>query len=386
MLYLSALSVALSQLKVIMIFPDIIGAMSIQPDQVSWLMSVFTVAGVVLAIPGAAILGKLGPKKLLLCLVAAVITGNLLGAAAASYSVLLISRMIEGIAFAMVIMVGIVFISQWFAGGNVGFAIGLYTTFPALGSAICMNVTAPIAASLGFRSVWFIVATIAAISFVLILLYIKSPKTAISAATAAAGDNGSIREVMANKGVWLLALCQGCVAFILFTFITVYPQLFMENYHLDQATAGFYAGLNGLFGIPFCIVAGIIIDKFKNAPLLVVISFIGLAVACFITTMLSSTTYVLHTLLTAMFCGLVIPGVLYIAPGMAKRPALIGYTVALVNLVYFIAIFAGVPVVMSAVAKSGWQSGANILVGVAILGALTMLVFMATNKRRRRVS
>jgi predicted MFS family arabinose efflux permease len=71
---------------------------------------------------------------------------------------------------------------------------------------------------------------------------------------------------------------------------------------------------------------------------------------------INSATYVRHTLITAMFCGIVIPPVLYIAQGIAKRPALIGYTVAFVNMIYFIGIFAGMPIVMGIATSIGWRA------------------------------
>ena len=374
-LYMAAFCIACSQLKVIMIFSEISGAMGILPQQTSWLMSVFTIAGIVLSAPGAAILDKLGAKNLLLCLLAASIAGNLLGGLASSYSLLLISRMIEGIAFAMITMVGVVLISYWFAGAKAGLAIGIFTTYPATGYVCCMNLSAPLAAALGYKSLWFIVAMMAIFCFALVLFGIKAPPIATDTVKAPAKKQILLGEAVANKKVWLLAVGQGCVAFILFTFITLYPQLFMEVYHLEQAKAGFYAGLNGLFGLVFCILAGLLIDKFKNAPLIALVSFIGLAITCFISTGLSEATYVLHTLLTAMFCGLIIPSVLYLAPLSAKRPALVGYTVALINQLYFIGIFAGAPLIMNAIARKGWQAGCNIMAAIALLGALAVAVF-----------
>ena len=75
-IYLAATTVSLSQLKVIPIMNDIAQNMGIAINNVSWLMSVFTVAGIILAIPGAAILQKTGPKRLFMILMLALILGN----------------------------------------------------------------------------------------------------------------------------------------------------------------------------------------------------------------------------------------------------------------------------------------------------------------------
>ena len=67
-LFLSAISISLSQLKVVPILGDLSVSMGISIADTSWLMSVFTIAGIVLAIPGGALVSKLGPKKLILAL------------------------------------------------------------------------------------------------------------------------------------------------------------------------------------------------------------------------------------------------------------------------------------------------------------------------------
>ena len=97
-LFLSGVTVALSQLKVPPIMGLLSEQMNISLSEASWLMSIFTVGGIVFAIPGASIMNKLGPKKLLLCLMASLCVGNMLGGMTKVYHVLLLSRMIEGIA------------------------------------------------------------------------------------------------------------------------------------------------------------------------------------------------------------------------------------------------------------------------------------------------
>lgn len=378
--YLAAVTVSLSQLKIVPVLGALSETLNISMTQVSWLMSIFTLAGIILAVPGATILGKLGPKKLLLLLVGTLILGNVLGAITNSYGLLLVSRAIEGIAFSMIILVGIVLISGWFAEGGAGTAIGIYTTFPAIASVIAMNVALPITKSLGMSSIWWIVAALSVLSFVLVMLVIPAPQKQPG---DPAVEKVSLVEAASNGKIWLLAICQFCVGFILFTFITIYPTLFTSRYGLEPGTANFYAGLNGLFGIPFCILSGAIIDKTRNAPLLTLVSFVGMAISGFITSMLGPSTYVLHTLLIAMFCGLVIPAVLYIAPSVAKRPALIGYSIAFVNLLYYVGIFSGSPLVLGAVEKSGWQSAANIFTVVSLIGFAAMAVFMVISKTKQ---
>ena len=67
---------------------------------------------------------------------------------------------------------------------------------------------------------------------------------------------------------------------------------------------------------------------------------------------------------------------------MAKRPCCIGYTLALVNLVYYIGVFACSPVILGTAESMGWQMSATILVGVSVVGAclVAYLIFKTTKE------
>ena len=247
-IYFAAVTVSISQLKIVPIMNNISSSFNISMSQISWLMSVFTVAGVILAIPSAAILNYLGSKKLLLILMATLCIGNIIGAFTNSYYVLLISRAIEGISFAMIILVGVVLISDLF-GDKAGSTTGIFTTFAAVGSVIAMNLTLPVVNSLGLNSIWLVVAALSALSFILVALIIKEPD-AKAENDDASSKKASLAEAISNGSLWLVAICQFCVAFVLFTFFTIYPSLLTDLYSLDATVANFYAGLLGLFAIP----------------------------------------------------------------------------------------------------------------------------------------
>lgn len=383
--YLAAATVSLSQLKVIPIMGDIAQSMGIAVSNVSWLMSVFTVAGIVLAIPGAAILQKTGPKRLFILLMAALVAGNVLGYFAASFTVLLISRMIEGIAFAMVIMDGIVLLSMWYPGNSM--VVGIYTTFASVGNVIVMNAEMPIIAKLGMKSPWLVVTAMAAVFAVLIAACVKEAAPEGAAADAGDAPKVSIGEAFKSKTLLLLAAAQLCVGFLLFTFMTIYPSIFTEQCGLDPAKANFYAGLFGLFSIPFCIIGGAIIDKIGKASAVAFVSFAGMAAASFLVPMLTpgrTAIYVIHTLLMACFSGMALTAILSTAPMTMKNPALAGVAVAIVNMLYYVGIFVGTPITMNVAAKSGWNAGGVVLGIVAIVGAMITLVYMGIEKKAKQ--
>lgn len=382
-LYITALAIGLNQFKVPPIMAQLAEVFNVSITSVAWLMSIFTVAGVILAIPSAMILAKVGTKKLGIYLMVFLGLGSLMGGLANSYTMILISRAIEGIGFALIILLGIVLINTWFKPEESGIPTGIFLTFPAVAPFVMFNVAGKIAASAGWNSLWFIGAAIAGIALVLFALFIETPEDQ-SVSVAAEAENISIIEGLCNGKALLLGILQGAVAFILFAFLTIYPQIFTAHYGLDIAQANFYGSLSGLFGIFTCIVSGIIIDKTQKPELLNLVSFIGLTIATALTFKLTASTYVIHILFVSVFTGLVIPSVLTVAPSVAKKPQLIGYAVALVNQIYFIGVLIGAPVVTSVVASNNgsWSSATLPLVGVSLLGAIVSVIFMFLKKDR----
>jgi predicted MFS family arabinose efflux permease len=167
-LYIGATVLSLSQLKIVPIFNELSSTMNISMSQTSLLTSIFTFSALFLAIPGGGILNKFGVKKVSVFIMVCLFLGNILGAISNSFSLLLISRVIEGISFSMIMMVSMIYINFWFRDGSAGLAIGIFGTFSALASMIGMNIFRPIYLSTGLKSIWYIMAIA---SFIIILCY-----------------------------------------------------------------------------------------------------------------------------------------------------------------------------------------------------------------------
>ncbi|MBC1235276.1 MFS transporter [Listeria booriae] len=380
-LYVGAVAVSLSQLKVVPVMKQLAVETGMPISDISWLMSIFTISGIFLAIPGATLLTKFGAKQLAVLLMCCLALGNVMGALTSNFTWLLISRAVEGIAFSMIIMVGIVLINYWFPEEKAGTPIGTFGIFSAVGSLIGMNVTLPIVEQLGLKSVWWILAVIALVAAVLFQVLLDGPpKESISERKA---KNVSLLEALRNGRTWLLALAQGCMAFVLFTFITIYPQLFTDFYGLSTESANFYASLFGLFGIPFGVVAGYLVDRTGKPELLTFVAYIMLTFSCVAATYLSSALYVVQLFVLSGSVGLVSCIIMIMASRFVKRKELIGYSVSFINMIYYIGIVAGAPFVLKIIEKSGWQMGMNMLSIVAGVGTVSIFVLLLMKQPAR---
>lgn len=372
-----AVTVSVSQLKVSAVMEQVAQGFSISMGAAAGLMSFFTVAGIVLAIPGAALMERMGARRLLLLLMACLFAGNAVGAVAGAYPLLMAGRLLEGVAYAMIIMVGIDLINTWFPHGGAGTATGIFNTFAAVGNFITLNGALIVVKRWNVRTLWWIGAALAAVDLILVLAFIPEEKPIPDRSrsrendgnTAASSTGAMVREAFRDKRLMSLGVAQMLMAFILFGFITCYPLLFTGYYHLAPEKANFYSSLNGLFGIPACIVCGILAEKTGNPCRVAMAGAVGTVIAGFTMLVLTPGTYVVHVLASAVFPGgLVMTSIFCMVPAIAKRKESVGYYMAVVNLLYYTGVFFATPVMVKLMEVS-WPAAAGT---VAVMAAASL--------------
>jgi len=364
--YICSATVAVSQLKIPPIVPLIAASLNITVSRVGWLMALFTIAGIVLAIPGGSIMSKLGPKRLLIFLMGCVTIGNFLGAKANNFNLLLVSRSIEGIAFSMIMTVSIYIIQAIFSDGGAGLAVGIYNTFFPASSFLTLNTCRPIAAALGYSSLWVITGLLGCVCLILVGLMPAVPGTASETATGAMG----FKLVAKNGRIWLLAASMGVVAFMMLVCLSTYPFWFENLYRLDADTANFYASLNGLAGIPCSIFAGMLVDKTKKPYLLYILGLAGLVITALTFDLLGPKTYPIHPLFSSLCGSVSMTTIFYLAPQLAVKPEYAGYCIAFVNQVYFMGDFASAPVILRVIEQWGFTAAKYLMTVITIIGVV----------------
>lgn len=381
-LLFSAITVGLSQLKISAVLGNVAEMLNVDMTKAALLMSLFTVAGIVLSIPGAAVMARTGSKRMLLLLMACLIIGNVLGGLTNSFAVMMFSRIIEGISYAMIITVGIDLINKWFSGAQVGTATGIFNTFAAVANFVAMNGSLMVIKATGnLKSLWWTVAMISVVCFLLVLFFIKVPDTGTEDGTEK--KHVSVGEAFRNPALIVTCISMFCLAFVLFGFITCYPQIF-TYYGIPKTTANFYSSLNGLFGIPACILCGIIVGKSGKPFTVATIGAIGCILLCLAIPHLGSATYIIHVIASAIFPGgLVMTSMFIFTPQLAKKPELIGLSMGLLNTFYYIGVFASTPVI-TALTKNNttWMSASILMTAASVVVLVCSIATGRMNKRK----
>jgi MFS family permease len=142
--YLAGIAIALNLSKVPPVMPVLIQTLGLDLALGGWLMSSFAVAGVVLGIPAALLLGRLGAKGAGLLALGSTLLGSVIGALAAGPGLLLLSRAVEGIGMGLIAVVAPAVISLWFPPEARGTPMGVWASWVPVGGFLIYNLAGPL--------------------------------------------------------------------------------------------------------------------------------------------------------------------------------------------------------------------------------------------------
>lgn len=383
-LYFAGLVIFLGQYKIVPVMGEISATFGVDTTSASLLSSSFMISGIILALPSAIILAKMGPKKLGILLLACLIVGNVMGALATSFAVLMIARIIEGIGFAFILLLSMTLIGTWWKPEELAVPTGIFLTCSMLAPFITLGFFGQIAQAWGLPWLWYVCAILGVVALILVAAFIKDPPKAPASEPQQEIKKQSIFIGFTNVRAIIVGGMVGVVIFVLQAYLTLYPSFFEFFYGLDTATANGLTSYAGLYALVVSIIAGIIIAKTGKLYPLTLIFFVGM-VALSLTTFIlpSMAAYHIHIIFMAIITGFLLTAIMSMGPIVAKSPEMIGYTVATVNFVYYLCAFLGAPATSAFVQASGgdWSSAAILLAILSVVGIVLTVVLMGINKK-----
>ena len=251
-LLLFGTAIAAVQYKVPVVMGDIMENMNMDAGSASWLMSIFTFVGIVLALPTGALAKKFGPKTMLLVAAAVIAAGSLLGAFAGNGTVLIVSRAIEGIAFIFVTICGPLAVQKYVAPDKIGSATGIWALWVCLGSVLGGILTPTLYDAIGFVGVWVIYAVMAVVFAVGVAIIVKNPDQVLEDAAAPKAE--AAPEAKVGYGEFLKPnTLLFYFAFLVFNMallaILGFAPTFMQQQGIDPTLSGFISTLPMLLAI-----------------------------------------------------------------------------------------------------------------------------------------
>ena len=125
-LLISGISVAMIQYKVPTIMTNLMGLFSMDASTASWLMSIFTLVSIFVALPAGALAQRFGAKRMLIIACGIAIAGSLIGLASDTSPMLIASRAVEGAALTILTTCGPIIVQQNVSPDKVGTSMGIW--------------------------------------------------------------------------------------------------------------------------------------------------------------------------------------------------------------------------------------------------------------------
>lgn len=327
--YLGSIATTFNYYKVGALMPTIMEQLGITATSGGWLMSVISLVGIFIALPGGIIAKKLGLKRLGIIALILLTVGNLVAAFTASYGLLFTGRVLEGAARALIAVVGPAAMAIWFPKSRRGVATGILSTWVGVGQFVSLNTAASIAGASGkYQTVFLVGAIFAVVALVLYALFYKNQPPAGTkfaedhGETAAAGAEGAtLGQVLKNKNIWLLA-----IMFMMFTAVIVgtasfYPA-YLKGTGIDLVLAGRITSIFSFAPIVLGPIFGILSDKIGSRKKIYTFGMIlGIVASVFMFSMPTGPWPVIWMIVTGITCGAVSSVALACPPEVVGRQA-----------------------------------------------------------------
>lgn len=374
---LAAVAIAINMFKVPPTMGLLMADLGIGPALGGWLMTVPTITGLILALPSGGLTDKFGPKKVGLFAILSAAVGSLLGTFSPTIELLLVSRFVEGLSFALIGMAVPALISMWFSPEKSGAPMAIWSGWVPIGMlAIFTGANLFISADDPgtWTNVWWVSTALLAVAAVLYLIFVKAP----AGYAAEKAPKISLVAGMKSPSTWLLALIFAMFAFIMYAVSTFAPTYCMQELGYSIEDSNLYSSL-----ITVGMIVGVVlmtpvlnkVVKLKSRIWLLVASMVLTALIAVLAFNVPPSATVAVMVVTGIVLQLV-PAVIWpIAPSAAVAPIYIGTTFGVIALGRSIGGF-GNASIGTLIETSGWGAAIVLLVGIGVVGVAACLALL----------
>ncbi|HTP11537.1 MAG TPA: MFS transporter [Anaerolineae bacterium] len=384
--YLAGVAIALNQSKVPPVMQVLLRDLHMDTATGGWLMSAFAIAGIILGIPAAFVLSKLGPKSAGLIAIGCTLVGSIIGALATGAALLLGGRAVEGIGLGLIAVIAPAVISMWFPPEKRGTPMGVWASWVPVGGFLMYNLAGPLQGSFGWQGIWWFGALVALIAFVIYAAVVSAPPKSETTQQPSRESNRSFGRMLFNPTSWILALVFATFNFSFLAYATWAPSYFNAALGVDPLTASFYASLTSLAIIPTALVAGWVLDRFKQRHLILTIALAVSGILSLLSFQLSSAYVVALYMIALGLVGGFIPAATFtLAPETMPDLRFAGLALGIVSVGQNLGMFLGPPIVGSAIAAGNWSAGILPLVAALVIG-VAAAVWLNVRQTRSQVA
>lgn len=381
---LGAIAIAIAQKKLMPCIDVVQISFGIDKSAAGLLSSVFCIMGLVMAIPAAYIVKRVGERKTCLYSLGCAAIGSVLGLFARNFELLLLSRIIEGIGAGLISVAVPQIIAQCFPPEKRGVPTGLWSSWQFVASAVCFLFVSQVANLHGWQGAWIFSLVITFAGLGLCLLFTWLPKDVV-VPESKQKEPFSLRsflKVLNNANAWFLALCMFCYCFCYLAHTTWLASFWNEQAGIELVKANRLISYSSILAIPVTLLAGIMLDKVDRKRVCLLGS-LAYAVCMALGFSLRSYGSILALVILKPFAeGAVSTALWTMIPLSARGPAEKTWVIALFTLLSNLAMLVSSPLTGAMITSMGWNGCSLVLIGVSVLGTVLVALVRLPQSRR----
>lgn len=368
------MALALLQNKLTPVMNVIMDAFGIDMAMAGLLSTIFTVMGVIMALPAAGMLKKFGPRTSGLIAFGCAIAGSCIGIMTENVPIMLASRVIEGTGIGIIAVLAPSVISMWFPPEKRGLPMGIWGSWMMVSQTALFFSGGTITDAWGWRGMWMLGIIVCVIAAALFAIFVKSPSPEENYADVES-DDVTVMDGIKSAPQWILALSALCYTFCCFTFANWISSYWGEVTNWSSAAVGNWVAILFLVEMIYTWIVGAVLDRLHNRKAVGVIGLVvygALGIVAFTAT--AAPVIYVFTFIYTIFEALAVTAIWAIAPETAKDPRYAGVALGVLNIGLNLGTLLSAPVSGAIQQQFGWTGVAVSFCAVAILGAVALLV------------
>lgn len=369
----AGIALALVQNKVAPCMLVLQEALNIDMATAGWLSSVFSLVGIIIAIPAAVILNKIGPKKGGIIALACAIGGSLIGLAFENTAVLMVSRVIEGMGVGLMSVIGPAVIAMWFPETKRGLPMSIWAVYQMCAQAIMFFLGGVLTVNFGWQGMWWFGLAACVVALLFYIVCVKSPRPEDSFADVES-EEVSIAEGVKSPYPWLMSLVTMCFCIACFGFVNWVATCWSDIYGWSVDESNNWVACFSLGAVVAALVWGSILNKVRNQKVFGSLMLILYGVVVLWGMVFGNPMLIIPFVIVYAFADAGFPCVLWTMTALTvKKPELAGVALGVVSIGFNLGILLGPPLIGAVAQSFGWTVAALTMCGFCVLAAVLLL-------------
>lgn len=358
---------------------------SMDLDTAGWIMSIFTLTGLILAYPGAWIMRNIGIKVSILIAALLTIAGNVLALLSDSGEMFIVARAVQGCGFGLIAVIGPNIMPRLFPLERQGLVMGLWSQWVCPGVALAALSTPLLYSAFGWKSIFCLSLALQIVTTLLVLVFVKMPAVPENMLANVQGKGVVQKPSKARRiSAFAVGFCFLAWATSYPTFNTFYPTYAQNVQGMDMFPASMTTLVAAVVTIPGGILFGLLADRIRQRKWMLIIGYVLLIAVCGTVLWANVQNQALAWISIALlgfFCAGLVPTMSRaLIPVLAKDPATTDYALTgmafVTQLGGFIAAFFG-----TIAASSSYQFAALVFVIPLCAAAVIALLFVKNDHK-----